>query len=299
MAKKKQSKGRKGTRPKGRAPPGIAGVLAKLDAGALAWRNLLLDPCGARLVQPCYGGAGTGVFMRFRTIYSPGAADTAGLWGFQLGTNKVWSFGTSTNASVTTSAEYNVFNDLASTNYNRDFRCIAGCVKVRYVGAESNRSGTVAMVTGPTLVPPNSATGNAVVTYQSQMPSMHRLGEVIHEVKFVPTISDEVMTTSSYVQGANVLTLAFTNIPANSLQIEVTGVYEVEAIDSQAIVNNVPPTSANTQNHVLSSLGPAMQWAYSNVATPIIKAAAGYASTVVRSAVQAGNVPMLTYGAIL
>jgi hypothetical protein len=83
------------------------------------------------------------------------------------------------------------------------------------------------------------------------------------------------------------ISVAFSGIPAGSLIFEVTCVFEYDPTVSGGglVSSTVPPRSNNTLAQVLRSLGPATTWAYNTIGSPVIKAAAGYASAVVGSAV--------------
>jgi hypothetical protein len=275
-----------------------------LDPHAVAWRNLLMDPCGANIVPSCYGGQGTGTYMRVRTLsYTLGGSDTAGVFCFQLGSNSAWLFGTSTGSNVTFSSRVDIFGgQLAGTEQH--MRCIAGCVKVRYLGAESARSGQVGLLVSPPQYAPSTAVGASVQTVMSSFGQVTRTGEVAHEVKFVPGPGDEEFDTPAYRAHKSVISVAFSNVPPGSLQLEVIGVYELESTNSgtagqSSVLASVPAPSNNTLNQVLRTLGPASRWAYSNVGVPVIKAAAGYVTNVVNNGVAMATAKGLAYSAML
>lgn len=275
-----------------------------LDASAAAWRRLLADPCGALMSAPCYSGMGTGSYVRVRQISTIGGNDTSGVVSFQFSGNSTWSFGTSTGANVTTGIRAFAFNASTIITDGVESRCIAGCVRVRYLGSESNRSGMIGMLTGTPAIGPNTVTSNPVSVYLSQMPLVHRTGEVVHEAKFVPTSRDELFTaqTSSnafFEPAANCITVVYTGVPAGTLQFEITAVYELDPTSTAQLKNSLPPQSTNTTNQVLASLGPVANWAYSNLGAPIIKAAVGYAQTLVKPSVIQGVARGLSYAAAL
>lgn len=305
MAKKKKGGNKTAKRqqaPKGNAKARVA--TGALDSHALAWRNLLLDPCGASMVQPCYSGSGTGSFVRLRTLaFVSGSPDTQGILNFQLGSNTAWTFGTSTGGNITFTSRTAIFGGVLDSS-SQHMRCVAGCIKVRYLGAEQSRSGQIALMTSPPYHKPSDALGVNVSAVMNVYPMITRFGEVIHEVKFSPTAGDEEFTGPAFVEDKSTLSVAYVGIPAGTLQVEVVAVYELEQpIASSgiggAVIGSVPAPSINTLNQVMRTLGPATKWAYSHMAAPVIKAAAGYASNLMQSGVATASSTALKYAAVL
>lgn len=282
--------------------PGALQTLGRLDTHALAFRRLLLDPCGAPFTSPPYSGMGTGNFVRLRTTAFIPGNNTSGVMVFQPGRNLAWTFGTTSNSDVAFSNAAAIFSPQVGPIANgSQIRCVAGCVRVRYTGPESSRSGLVGLITGPPYFSPGTTlNGTKVSTLLHTAPVVNRTGEVTHEVKFMPMSGDENFDTSgTFDPEASTLTLLYHDCPANSLFIEVTCVLEYEHLWSNLADGNIqsaiPAPSANTLNHVLRTLGPATEWAYSNVAAPVIRAAAGYATNVMKSAVPAASTAALKY----
>lgn len=249
-----------------------------LDSHALAWRRLLLDPCGAPMVPGCYQGNGTGNYTRRRIVNNLPATDTSGVFVFQPGTNTRWSFSSSTGSNVSFSSAAVMYNDaaLGAGTPTATVRALASCLKVRYSGSESARSGFVALYSGPAFFSPSVGTGLPVSGLYSIMPQVLRTGEVIHEVKWAPSLADGNFNSQGYDPECNCIVFAFDGIPAGSLQFEVTTIYEYEggvAGYDGIVTTSLPTPSKNSINHVLQSLGPTLNWAYSNVAVPVIGAA--------------------------
>jgi hypothetical protein len=201
---------------------------------------------------------------------------TEGAFTFQLGTNTYSRF-TATSQNMTSGDE--IFAGHYGTT--DDIRCIAGCVKVRYTGAESSRAGVIGMVTGTTFYGPgkNVPSTDFALGY---CPIIQRLGEVQHEAKFVPSTGDQETTPSTHYTTTTVVNwdeskstigVVFKGVPAGTLQIEVTGILEAESF-AYGVSSAVAPLSANTLNQVLTSLGPVASWAYSNMVVPTIRSAA-------------------------
>lgn len=259
-----------------------------MDAGAVTHRNLLLDPCNAVLGPPVYAGLGTGQYRRLRTYITAEGQSVEGCYIFQLGTNTFWKAshvaGTQ-GESYTYNGGAAIFSD-ANLASGRQLRCIAGCVKVRYLGSESNRSGVVGMLAAPAQMLGPSQVSSATVDL-TRCPVVHRTGEVQHEVKFVPNASDEMFATPTVsgvgvfaTPGNSCLMVVYKGTPAATVQFEITSIYEMEeaTIAGNVVVTSVTPSSSVTLNQLLRSLGPVAGWAYSSVVAPTIRAMAGRAN---------------------
>lgn len=275
-----------------------------LDNGAMEYRRMLLDPCGAPMHGPSYTGVGTGTYVRLRSTTVIGASDVAGIVCYQLGTATTWAFGsTNPGTAVSFSAATQAFPGAVISAENCEFRCLAGCVRIRYTGSEGNRSGLIGTLTGPALGRPSQGLSppGAASTALSATPMVNRTGEVIHEVKFVPMTGDELFTPPGTVNprfDANVITIVYSGVPPGSLQFEITAIYEYDPSAGQ-LKNCLPPATTNTTNQILASLGPVTNWAYSNLGAPVIKAAVGYAKTLVNPAVMQAVGRGLAYAATL
>lgn len=290
--------------PRKNAAPRTVAPGRTLDQNAMKWRQLLMDPCGAMMVAPCYSGLGTGTYVRGRRNFAIGGGDTSGVIAVQFGGNSLWSFGSSTNAPVVTGGRQYAFLQSQLIAPGVEHRPLAGCVRIRYLGSESARAGLIGMLTGTVCVQPNSTTGLNVTDVLAQMPLVNRTGEVIHEVKFLPSSRDELFTltvdnTTAYESSANCITIVYSGIPAGSLQLELTAVYEIDPQQASQMKNSMPPQSMNTTNQVLASLGPVSGWAYSHVGAPILKAAIGYAQTLVKPQVIQAVARGITYAAAI
>lgn len=292
--------------PVGRASRRPRAVMARsgFDSGAAMHRNLLLDPCNAPLGPPVYSGLGSGQYRRVRTIITAEGSSVEGAYVFQLGTNTFWKAshvaGTAgTNYTYSSPDAIYLASQLIPTTLdsvtNQTIRCIAGCVKVRYVGTEANRSGTIGLLACPAAYnyPGRNSTADRDAT---ACPVLHRTGEVMHEVKFVPNGSDEeflspTQATPGVVNNItprnSTLVAVYQGVPAQTIRFEVTAVYEVETAGTSGVITSVNPPSGMTLNQLLRSLGPVSQWAYSNVVAPTLRAMAGKASNTKFSSVVA------------
>lgn len=254
-------------------------VRGGLDAAALNHRRLLADPCNADLTAPVYPGLGTGNYRRYRTIIASEGLSVEGTYYFQLGTNTTWRashVAATAGTNYTYSAPSNLFQASSLSGATVEARCLAGCVKVRFVGAESARSGTIGMaVLSAPLVQPG-ATSSALLDLQ-KCPFVTRFGDIMHEAKFVPTQADEEFKLlNTNINNTNaIIAVTYRGIPASSLQFEVTGCYEINSSEVDVASSSIIPRSAFTLNHVLQSLGPVSSWAYTHVVAPTIKSMAG------------------------
>lgn len=275
-----------------------AGTDSLLDRGALAHRQLLLDPCNAPLSGPCYGGAHSGIYRRMRRIVNIPATQVEGVYFFQLGSNTMIAGGhiaANAGTSITIASEVlftETFNNLDN------MRPIAGCVKVRYTGNESARQGVIGLATGSSFYSFNGSVG-PVDGPLAFCPVNNRVGEVVHEVKFVPGEGDQQFSHVSNNAGGvttirnrddkSEMAVVFRGIPAGSLQLEVTMVYEADYL-AGGVWNSVPPASKTTLSQLLRSLGAVSSWAFSHVVAPTIRSA-GYAAmnTLASGAMQAAE----------
>lgn len=254
-------------------PRDIDSQLVRLDAAALAYRRLLLDPCNAPLVAPPYTGFGSGSYLRVKQTVVAATLATDAIFVFQPGTNLNWAAsanGVGTSLTLSTAGPiYNV------TGANQ-LRAMASCVKVRYTGAEGTRAGTIGMMIGT----PNYAPGSAgtAISALNVCPFVTRFGETVHEAKWMPSAADEEFHDSAaalFQPRSSCITVVCQGVTPGSFQIEITTAYEVEG----STVNNTPnvatsPPSSNTTNHILRSLGDYTMWAFTNVAVPVLKATA-------------------------
>lgn len=263
-----------------------------LDAAALAHARMLADPCNATMGPPCYSGMGTGEYRRFRRILNIPAA-VEGTYSFIPGAN---SFVAGTH-TINNAGQAYAFQSFALFPTDQlagvESRCIAACIKVRYTGTESERKGVVGLKSNPFV----SSLDGQLVTAADELttcPLINRVGEVQHEVKFVPGTGDELFTGNfgGFVASYNTLGsvgFTFADVQTLTLQVEITAIIELEPKTSM-VVNSVPTPSRNTLNNVLSALGPPTRWAYGHVVAPTIRAVAGAAMQTISSGLNARSV---------
>lgn len=145
------------------------------------------------------------------------------------------------------------------------FRCVAACVRVHYTGTELDRKGLVgcSLVNGPQLVA-GVAPANAIGVYIAGSQRIVRLGEEIHEVRWVPSAGDATFQVNNDPVGANTadytgnaLIVAVQNAPASTLSFELNAVWEW--VPNMNVGNGLPnnvatPMSGATLNTALSRI---------------------------------------------
>lgn len=283
---------------KARKVPAARGrVAAGLDAAGAAYAKMIMDPCNAPMMPPTYSGMGTGQYRRFRSIIAIPTLAVEGTYMFVPGSNLgfIASHVLSNVGNPYTFGSFGLFGspELDGTN---ESRCLAACVKIRYVGTEGERKGTIGLRTAPfNYVQLSQTTDNPTMLREAQI--INRTGEVLHEVKFLPGAGDELFTPNA---GAVINTqrtlgafgFTFAGVQAGSLQVEVTAILEVET-GSQLVSAVVPPSSRNTTNNVLSALGPPIRWAFNNLVVPTIKSTY---SSAMQTALNGNNVTSIGMG---
>lgn len=307
MTKNKKANGRSKsakTLSKGVRVRGTASQIRKtggLDAPGAAWARLIADPCNAPLVSPCYPSNGTGQFVRLRRIIPlPAAPENNSIQlAFAPGQNALWKGETRPEApDGTTSAAEGAFSGLAD-NYD-SFRCVAACLKVTYVGTESGRAGTIGLSNSPNPLfnPSETTVSNG---FMSQMTQINRVGEVKHEVKWIPSIKDqEFQTTNGSVPNLGstltcivadlkrYLTSGSPGYVTEGVQFELVGIYEVvPKRNSGMMVASVPNQSRNTVADVMRALGPTAHWLYGHMVAPVLRSMAVAGTETLRTGVQA------------
>lgn len=247
----------------------------RLDDAATKWLRLIRDPCGADLTVPCYAGTGEGYLIRSKDIISIPATAVDGLYEFtpsaNYTTNLRYGWSDTVGGALGTASAINVCSFLASTVVGR-FRPAAACIKVFYIGTELERKGQVGLnlSAGSTLL-----TGELINTSApGVLPScglVERTPAKIMEVKWAPTEQDShwiPSTDESYPlspQAGNSLTVAFSGVPAGSLRLEVTTVWEwqpAEELTAGLVTSAKGPASRNHINEILYALGEIGKFAY-------------------------------------
>lgn len=255
-----------------------------LDPQALAYAHLLNDPCSAPLVHPVYAGSDGGLVARFENYYTlntTAVGSTSGLFSWTPGgignnagaapaliTGEQASAGTAfTTATLGTTTQPGWA--YLSTNSGAS-RCVAACIQVMFVGAESARSGIVAYggLTGSTIASGVSTNAsNALQLFEKY----ERMPVSSLEVKWRPGSFDQEWTNPNSGTSATELGrrsavgLAWVGAPASTgIIVRMVAVYEYVPILSSGLVvpYNSRSTSSSSLDHVVNALDSTGEWMY-------------------------------------
>lgn len=272
VKKKAQTTIRKKAMKRRAAPNPRTRAISSVDNQAAAFARLLADPCNAPMCAPTYTGMGTGEYRRYRRIISIPVTAVEGTYVITPGMNR-YCFAThiaaNAGANYTFDNVSNIYSTASATTV--EARCLAACVKVRYTGPEQTRGGVIGLRTLPFQYININQTSN-IASDMTNSALINRVGEVMHEVKFVPGNADQgfTSTTPPNERELGCFGFSFSGVPAGTLQIEMTVVMEIES-EPGIVPSPITPSSGNTLNQVLSALGPPARWAYNNLAVPTIK----------------------------
>jgi len=243
----------------------MASVVRVPFAGYL---RLLADPCGAEMAPTPYLGGGSDLMVRTRQIMPIGNnVDWVYQFSPQYGSNMhIYSAsGTTAGGALGT---YGVLANppsfLTGTSVGA-YRCAAACVRVMYSGTEAARSGMIYSqnVTAGQIragaTPPSGATST---TFAQGANRMVRLGEELHEARWLPTESDSDWIWSN-VDGAGANTqptggafiIGGLGTPANTISLDLTAVWEwtPEADTNNGLAYQPRMPTTYTLNDVLAS----------------------------------------------
>lgn len=281
-----------------------------LDGHARAYLRLLSDPCNAPMVPAPFDGSGTGMYIRTKTLLTPttvaGSTDillqfapqylnenyfgnipTAA--GIARGPLMWASTATGTTATLVSASQIapNLFGGttqaplLTTAGTFSQARCLAACVKVMYTGSELNRQGYVFASNAPVRTfstCTNASTANPSTT-MGMFPQGDRLGERVHEYRWLPTHDDQGFVELTGVRGAlgvsignilggSTLSVGVLGAASGSITFEITCVWEVTVggtlatgAGSGLAETSTPSPSRNTLNDVLRFIGDTGKWA--------------------------------------
>lgn len=280
----------------------MARMIAGLDEHAKKWARLLMDPCGAPLVQPCtISSNGTGLLVRKHTFGNPFTAPNNDLQLFALfGTNNnpntagIFYFGQCLNGASGTVGGAQTLFQLPEMGGSSRFRCVAGCVKVHFLGPESTRQGLVGL--GISSLPPvlegqtGVNSGNLMATCQR----VARIGSEAHEIKWFPMDSDDSDFSASSTSLNIIIRGAGDGVTAPQVQIEYVAVYEYQPFPSNNTQIPISPSpSRNTPHEVIKAMGDYASWGFGHLVLPTIKAIASSTATAVTTGLRSGAAAQL------
>lgn len=309
-----------GARLRGVSPPAPRMVAGGRDTDALRYLALLADPCNASLVAPTYAGEGSGLFLRTKNMFSPGASAVDATIQFCpafMTTNTAVQGGVSpilfASVNTTSTNPANIYgaaiaptifgsNNPAYTGIAGTARCLAACVKVHYTGSELNRAGLVFAGLQSTVVFQGAQTQTcpSAGAVGSCLPQIDRLGSRVHEYRWVPSFADEAFV-STFDDGSplvnatptigNSLIVSLTGFPAGSVMFEVVSCWEynVSMLQPAGIVSTASvPKSPSTLNDVLRTIGDIGAFALSAEGHQKVAGLIGNAARTVRDVAKVG-----------
>lgn len=289
---------------KKKAQRAIVRVPRPLDPPAMAYANLLRDPCNAPLAYPIYDGTGGsgGMLLRYETQTTVTTAagqdivfccvpallressQPAG-WVPNVvdNTDSLMSvFQLSMNGATLKYEAYQDPNYMPGAGMlgagNGDawrFRPVAACMSVTYTGTELDRGGLLASAVSHDyrqfLYEGNGATQAVVDQYKVLAPVQQRTPDGTVEVNFTPGAADRRYRFAKEAVGVDnhggMYIMASGFKAGVTLLRRVVIVYEALPDAGSGLgmpANTVPPKSRNTNNDVLRYLGDAAAWAFRN-----------------------------------
>lgn len=252
-----------------------------LDAKAIEYAKLLMDPCSAAICHPVYPGGDSGFLFRAESVGTFGAAATQDCgfvhWapGYLNATSSeiIASAGTGGGASLSGAANSSApGRQFLSTNASA-VRCIAACMKITYPGAESARAGRIHYGhTQAGLIDSGDTT-----SVDALAPNLQHFGRTppdTIELVWRPSIADTEFNDPRAAASATLrdrksaLTFAWAGQPAAvGMTIHFTAVYEWLPVTGTGLAADVKGknTSNNTMDEVLDFANNNFSWVRSAV----------------------------------
>lgn len=254
-------------------PRGVA-----LDAAAIQWAKLLVDPCNSNLVHGCYPtGVGGTILMRVENdqIIANGATEVATFGGWVPGyglacMNSTPQTSDTLGSLVTPTILLGPADAYLKTNAN-SVRCVAACMQISYPGSELNRAGVVAIGVGPadqvSTQLPTAAGGNNLngspQLYRTISQHVQRMPQDIVECRWFPGEADQTPYDPQYptlyaqnFAGRNAILFSASGFPVSTgIRVRMVAVYEISLVGATGSVQAVAaPVSNNLPNQVLKFL---------------------------------------------
>lgn len=254
----------------------IAKTRRALDAKALEYARLLVDPCAAPLCHPVYPGGDSGFLFRVESVntFANASGNNAGYvhWtpGYVNGsTTEMIAAG---GAGSTTA----LINVTVPSNPGRQFlidnasavRCVAACMKITYPGSEQNRSGRIHYGhTQAGLIDFGDS-----ITVDDLAPNLQHYGRTppdTLELVWRPGIADVEFNDPSATASATIrdrktsLTAAWAGLPNTiGMTVHFTAVYEWLPKTGKGLAANMAGknTSTNTMDEVLDEINRYFPW---------------------------------------
>lgn len=244
-----------------------------LDSAARAYARLLEDPCYAPLCNPVYSGGEGGYLVRgdsYGTVVSStgtAGTDTAGFLLFTpgaIGTTQsevvgganAASSGNITVASTSTTLQAPCRFFLG--NSASAVRCVAACVKVSFLGTESERKGRIFYGHASGSV---ADVGDVVTTDSMAQLCQHysRTPADVIELVWKPNDADQLFTDPTATTLASEkdrkasLLVAWTGLPAGvTLSFHLTAIWEWQPVRNYGL--SVPTLSKSPSDNTLDQV---------------------------------------------
>lgn len=274
MAKTRQRpKGKQAPNPnRGRKQLASNRVRTLLDGQALAYRNLLLDPCNGDFAHPVYGGGTGGILCRFTSTIVVGnsAGETGFIYHWTPGAMTtgqdeliVTGFSNPASANLAIGIGGSPGKDFLPNNA-MNYRCVSACATVSYTGSELNRSGSLwyGQTVGQLV---NISTAYVGIDLPKSLSKNMRTPDESVDIIWRPGTTDEdyVVPTDPYSEfpkqksDRGSITIVASGLPAGvGLQIRMTAVFEYNPRynTGMTVTTNARSRSNNTLNQILNTI---------------------------------------------
>lgn len=245
-------------------------VPGQMDQKALAYRQLLADPCNGPLVPPTAIGPSSGLVVRQRKIQGVASGNNLSTGSFIVVCTPATGELRWTTDNATTMNAWNSVSletGILDSNITRSYRCVAACMKWVPTGPLTARSGSVhsGFVLDKVDTDQVAAQTSAYVPMCPHSASNTGIGEPI-EVRWVPTGPEDLEfrdgtavynaeTGSMVLIGRAVDTAGTTVGAAFNGYIDITTVYEWLPKFNAGVVAPMVMGSTTPLQTVLASLG--------------------------------------------
>lgn len=280
MPPKKKTRAKAMAKPKMTVPRNIRSAL---DAQAVAWARILNDPCSAPLAHPCYAGADGGILVRCESSLDIGTTATITSGAFfwtpgGLGSVSVNATGIAQGVAIDSNTNLTQVNVPTSgqpgytylSQNSTNFRAVAACMQITYLGSEANRSGMVnyGVVNGSTYNSGDITTSDALTTVLERF---ERTPVNTIEMKWRPSAFDQTFKDTTATLSAaelskyGALGLTYSGLQAAAgLRVRMVAIYEFQPNKAIGIVSTSASrnTSTNSLDHVINFLDSSGAWMY-------------------------------------
>jgi len=279
--------GKRAKNPKnGKAKPKQRRAGGKMFSPYSSYLRLLADPCGGAIVHPPYQGMDSGYLIRTRLNFAAPAGTGTGT------TNNVmvqWTpAGAAANGLVYRATGDTVYTTLAKADFLTSgvvskARPVASCLKWIPTGPVTSRQGVVGMSysTGAMFTAGATTTGaGSLIEALANCNVLASNGSVPHEVKWLPTLADEIYTNpnasvATEVSGGSIF-MVLSGVDSTSGvpngYFEATTVYEWTPANNQGASPSVSLPAAYSVKDALNGIRDVGQFLFGDSSASIGKA---------------------------